>query len=494
MKLTRTALSTLIALFFVAIGVIWAIAWLAPSIGLYHDDGVYLVTAKSLLAGHGYTIESLPAPIPQTKYPPVFPVLLAIFAAVSQNTQWLKLLPLLCSLAWLTLTYKLLRKLGTDTFAALALVGITAAAPPVVFVSTNLMSEPLFALLITACLLALLDDRMFLAGVFAGLATLTRTAGLPLIAACALTLVVRARFRRAVVFTATAILLVAPWIGWSAAQSARDAYYSGANYAAASILTSLPVSEKAAVFGMNVLFLFSSPFALLSGIMDMYAAIFTFLLFAWCLWKRRQMAPDLFLLLYCGMLLCWPGPPQRFLAPVLPFILWIFWRAFREIKRTEIVAAAVLILAILPLWASGHRLPVTRRTGQFPTSDRAPDDWAELNKLFAYIRENTPPDAILAANIDPLFYLNTGRKAVRGYVPNGYKTFYQAGGQTVTPDQLSVNLLQNGVTYVILTPDRDFAEAPAFHKSVEALERGGVLEVVPVPGLSREYRLLRRKS
>ena len=45
--------------------------------------------------------------------------------------------------------------------------------------------------------------------------------------------------------------------------------------------------------------------------------------------------------------------------------------------------------------------------------------------------------------------------------------------------------------YVALTPDRDFAESPAYHHAVEALERGGILEPVPVPGVTADYRLLR---
>jgi 4-amino-4-deoxy-L-arabinose transferase-like glycosyltransferase len=157
MKLKQTALRVTIALFFALVGVIYLVAWFAPSIGLYHDDAVYLVTAKALLAGHGYTIDSLPVPIPQTKYPPAFPLALALFAAVSQQTQWLKALPLLCAALWLVVTYKLLRKMGSDRYGALLVTGITAAAPSVVFVSTNLLSEPLFALLLTAALLALLD-------------------------------------------------------------------------------------------------------------------------------------------------------------------------------------------------------------------------------------------------------------------------------------------------------------------------------------------------
>jgi hypothetical protein len=491
MTLNKAAQRTLTALFFAVVAAVYGVAWKAPSLGLYHDDAIYLVTAKAIAASHGYTIESLPAPIPQTKYPPLFALLLSLFVRVSEQAQWLKLLPLLCTAAWLAVAYKLLRKMGAEPWSALFLVGLTAASPVVVYLGTNLLSEPLFALLITAALLALLDDRMFLAGVLAGLALLTRTAGLPLIAACALTLIVRGRFRRAVVFTATAVVLAGPWFAWALVHAPADAYYGGGNYAASSVLSHLAASEKATVIGSNVLFLLSGPYALLGGVTDLYASLLTFCLLVWCLWKRRQVVPDLFLMLYCGMLLLWPGPPVRFLAPVLPLVLWIFWRVFRNIPVREALAAIVLILALLPLWASTRLLPVTLRTGEFPTSRREPNDWKEMNKLFAFIRENTAPDAILAANIDPLFYLKTGRKAVRGYVPDGYKTFYQPGGQTVTPDQLSSALRRDGVTYVALTPDRDFAESPAFHKSVEALERGGLLEPVAIPGLAPDYRLLR---
>ena len=64
----------------------------------------------------------------------------------------------------------------------------------------------------------------------------------------------------------------------------------------------------------------------------------------------------------------------------------------------------------------------------------------------------------------------------------------------ITPDQLAAEIMRNGVGYVALTPDRDFAEAPAFHKAVEALARGGMLEPVDIPGAGPDYRLLRTVS
>ena len=155
MVLTPGAQRAIIATWFTVLAAIWAIAWLAPGIGLYHDDAVYLVTAKALISGHGYAIDSLPNAVAQTKYPPVFPVLLSLFLLISDNPQWLKLLPVICGAGWLYLTWRLLVKMGASGNGALFLVGLTAASPMVVFLTTNLMSETLFAVFVTASTLML---------------------------------------------------------------------------------------------------------------------------------------------------------------------------------------------------------------------------------------------------------------------------------------------------------------------------------------------------
>ena len=470
MKLTLTAQRLLIALFFAVVAVVYVIAWRAPSLGLFYDDAVWFLAGRELLAGR------------VTVLPPLFPMLIALFAAISQQVQWLKLLPVVCCVAWLTVSYKLLRRMGAQWYGALLLVGLTALSPAVVFISTNLLAEPLFGFLIAASLLALLDDRMYLSGALAALATLTLSTGLPLIAACALTLIVRRRLRQALIFTATAVVITAPWFGWSLAHAPNP------------LVSKLAANEKIAIFGNNLVSLFFAPFTLLSGISDMYAAMFTVALILVCLWKRRQLMPDIFLLFYCLMLLCRAAPPEPLLAPVLPLVLWLFWRTAQRIPKPEIVAAILIISVLMPLWGTLRRLPTTLRTGQFPPSEREPDDWNEMSKLFTWIRQNTPANAVLASNLDPLFYLATGRDTVRGFVPNGYKTYYQPRGEAVTAYELSESIRRYGINYVVLTPDRDFPESPAFHKSVLALERGGVLEPVPVPGLASNYRLLKTTS
>ena len=491
MELTPRLQKRILAAAAVVLGAVYMVAWLAPGIGLYHDDAIYLVTARALLAGHGYTIDSLPAPIPQTKYPPLFPALLALFALISENARWLKLLPLLCAGAWFWLTTRLLRKMGASPGAAWLLVGLTAAAPATVFLAGNLLSETLFALLLTAALLLLLEERNIGGGLCAGLAILTRTAGIPLVAACVLTLLLRKRLKGAAQFTAAAVLVALPWLVWSALHQTPDAYYGGTNYVAQNVITGLQASEKIAVMGNNFVFLLSSPFALLSGIGNMWTAGITFVLALWCLFKRRQLVPDLFLFLYLLTLDLWAWPPQRFVAPVLPLILWVVWRAARMVKNRDMLAACVVILGGVTLYATARHIPATLRNGQFPSSTQPPNSWNEMQKMFLWVRTNTPPDAVILANLDPLWYLNTGRKSLRGFTPNPYRTFYLPDSTPVTPAELSAVLLKSKAAIVALSPDLDFAESASYHKAVEALERGGLLEPVEGTGLGRGYRLLR---
>jgi hypothetical protein len=97
MKLVRlsTLELTLAILLAALLAGYYVIALQAPGLGLFHDDGVYLVTAKALAEGNGYRIESLPGEPPQTKYPILFPLLVAlawkVFPEFPGNIVFLKL-------------------------------------------------------------------------------------------------------------------------------------------------------------------------------------------------------------------------------------------------------------------------------------------------------------------------------------------------------------------------------------------------------------------
>ena len=490
MTLERGAQRAIVAVYFLIAAAIYVTAWLLPGFGLFHDSALHLVTAKAIAAGHGYMIDSLPRPVPETQFPPLFSVLLALFTFVSTQALWLKALPLVCGAGWLWATRRLLLKMGASGNASLLLVALTAVSPTVVFLATNLLPETLFGLLATLALLMLLEERALAAGLFAGLATLTQTPGVALIAACILTLAARRRFRGAAIFAVTAMAMVAPWFGWSLAHMTHDANFGGVR-AATNIFTGLAASEKAVVLGHNLLGVLASPYQLLTGFSSAFSAIGTVAILVWCLFQRRQILPDLFVAFYALALLFFIAPPERFVAPILPLFLWMVWRVVRQIEVKEALAALVLIVLAIPIYPDAMRLLRARGSGYFALEGEAPDRWNEMQRLYGFIRDKAAPDSVVLANMDALAFLNTGRRAVRGFAARDFDLFYGTIESPVTPDQLSKAIGEAGVGYLVLTPDNELPESASFHRSVEALERGNVIESVGVPGAAAGYALFR---
>lgn len=462
-RITPRARRTLLICLMTVLAAMYGVAWFARAIGLAYSDGASLVTAVT----HRLNASA-----------PLFPALLGLFALISRQAQWLKLAPLGCTFVWLALTRRLLVKIGASRECSWWLVAMTAASPTVLYLSTGLFAEPLFAVLMTACLLALLDERPAIAGLCAGLATVTLSAAATLIVACLITLVAHRRLRSALVFTGTAAVFAVPWLGWSLAYGGVPAL-------------KLHLSELAVLAGNNAMLLAASPFILLTGYSSLYPGLLTAIALLIVLIRRRQFVPDLFMGLYCLTLLWQTEPPLHSFAPLLPLFLWILWRVARS-GRFAAVAQATAVLMLAPaLWFGAMRVSSVATLGAVTAETATPDNWHEMEKLFAFIRANTPEDAVLLANLDPVFYLNTGRTTVRGFVPDNYRNYYAPPGSLVTPDQLHAAVLREQISFVVLSPDRDLPESASFHKAVAALERGGLLEPISVPGVSGEYRLLR---
>ena len=414
----RIALICLFAL----LAVLYGIAWFAPAIGLAYSDGASLAMAVTHKSNGS---------------PPLFPAVLALFAMVSRQAQWLKLVPLLCTLGWLALTRRLLMKMGATQESAWMLVAITAASPTVLYLGTGLFAEPLFALLITGCLLALLEEKPLLAGLCAGLATITMTIGVTLIVACLFTLVAHRRNRNAAIFACSSMVFAAPWLGWVLAHQGV-------------LGEQLHVSEMALLLGNNAMLLAASPFTLLSGYASLYPGLLTAVALLIVLVRRRQFVPDLVFGLYCTWCCC-SGRCRRCMLSRHRCCLFLQLDALAGCPQRQVamIASVTAIAMVLPaLWFGAHRT--------------YSDDWREMEKLFSYIRGNTSTDAVLLADLDPVFYLNTGRTTVRGFVPDSYRSYYAPPSSLVTPDELMAAVRRNRVRYVVLTPDRDLPESASY--------------------------------
>jgi hypothetical protein len=77
-----------------------------PHFGSWEDDGIYYASAKSLADGGGYRIESLPGEPAQTKYPPLYPLLLSVAWRI--DPQFPRNLPIAAWISWLALPAMLL--------------------------------------------------------------------------------------------------------------------------------------------------------------------------------------------------------------------------------------------------------------------------------------------------------------------------------------------------------------------------------------------------
>ncbi|HUQ90591.1 MAG TPA: hypothetical protein VM120_02845, partial [Bryobacteraceae bacterium] len=202
-----------------------------------------MIAAKGLAEGAGYRILSLPDQPYQTKYPPVYPLLLSISwkiqpqfpdnLPIAMTLTWIWL-PLYVSLCWLQFGQFKLR-----VWERKILCIAVAVNPVLAFMSANLMPEMLFSSLLLASLLLInLESRSraslalpVLAGLLAGIAWLTKSAATPLLISGPLWYVLRKQYLRAAFFLLSITPPALLWLSWSLARKppGKDAatlYYS----------------------------------------------------------------------------------------------------------------------------------------------------------------------------------------------------------------------------------------------------------------------------
>ena len=67
----------------VALGVVGVVAWEAVPPGVWHDDGAYLLLGKSLAEGEGLRYSQVAGSPPGAKFPPVYPLVLAVLCRLA---------------------------------------------------------------------------------------------------------------------------------------------------------------------------------------------------------------------------------------------------------------------------------------------------------------------------------------------------------------------------------------------------------------------------
>jgi hypothetical protein len=129
-------------------------------VGRIRDDGIYLVTAQSIRDGHGYRLPSRPGDPIARKYPPGFPLALAVTmklipgrSDLASDIQSARILVALSAAVFLYLSWLLLIQLKMPPAYALLAVAAISLHPTMIASSSTIMSDTFYSALALAVLL-----------------------------------------------------------------------------------------------------------------------------------------------------------------------------------------------------------------------------------------------------------------------------------------------------------------------------------------------------
>jgi hypothetical protein len=467
-------------LLFGVIGVYVALLGL-PSIGLYHDDGVYVVSAKSLADGTGYRIVSLPDEPRMTKYPPLFPFLLSlvwrVWPSFPANAVALKSIAFLAGLGWLYALWKMFRT--PWPILAFAVLPFTA------FLFTTALAETLLGFLIVMSLLFLKEDKGWnpvVAAVFATLAFHAKTIGISMVVAGLIYLGISRKWRAFASFGLVCAAGSLPWVLWQAKHlQEAPGYYSSAAYVAGWN----PLAHASwigDVLPLNALFALTAP-AVIAGVSAAWAQLVigpAILLAGFVGFIRsvrtRISATEVFICVYLAIVAIWPWPPARFLVVVMPFVIHYASAATRSV--------AVVGLAVIgSLGLAGY----ARESLSLQASGYCDTRWQDFLQACSRIQVATPSTAVLAGNLDPTYYLFTGRKCLRPFEVNPHRLRYERNPDPLG-DEFELEERLKGATYVVDAPAGGFEEGGHFSELLGRLEKQGKVETIET--LAPGYRLM----
>jgi hypothetical protein len=421
-------------------------------VGVFQDDGIYMVLAKSLATGEGYRFLQMPGVPNATHYPPLYPAFLALLWKLwphfPQNVVVFKFAnAVLLSIAAVG-TYRFARDWGgLSERAALLMTVAFVCCAPLMLLSVMVLSEPMFLVLLIPTVIA--SERVLrsgrprdavIAGVAAGVLSLLRSLGLLLAPATILVLLWRRRWRAAALLGVATAIVTAPWQLWVARHAHEvPAIYLGKYGSYFGWWTQAIQSEGLRwvlrVASHNLRMMTEQGWATTSSEslpfpvrVGATIALSGFFLGGLVRVGRRLPATALFVAMYLGMVVVWPFAPARFTWGIWPLVGLCFatsvewaaglssrmrttgdplhaaWRPAALARPVLLVAATLLLVG----YASYNVKGATRGW------------WTQLQQSVAerayplaqWVRANTKPTDVLATDDDILIYLYTGRQTI----------------------------------------------------------------------------------
>lgn len=425
--------------------------------GLLGDDGWYILLARSLASGEGFTLSHTPeGGLP--KYPPGFPLLLSLVFLIAPgfpaNVYLLKGISVIAmaGVGIASFRYFAQRSLPAPMAAGLAIAVVST--PAFVFLATStVMSEGVFTLSLLVTLLLVerslrvgTTSSMLLAAGLGAATVLIRTAGAPLLLAIPVYLCAKGRWRPAALFLVTAAACLAPWVAYTAARppSPQGSYTTEVwrrwaddpssgrvtigDFPARIANNAFDVFGRA-VAGIVVPELFRGPTesgeetvslggawsATASGSMGSATGTMavSILLSALAVIgfvsavRRGATATEFFVPLSLALTLVWPFWTFRFVLPLAPYLLFYLLAGVRALTAHWMRVARIGLLSILGLHLLDHTLYLARSEDAVWLNDAR-----EVEGMMTWMQQNLAGPGAVASSHPALVYLHTGRTSV----------------------------------------------------------------------------------
>ncbi|WP_419162025.1 hypothetical protein [Candidatus Palauibacter sp.] len=395
------------------------------------DNAGYLILGDALRSGEGYRDLHLPGTPLHARYPPLLPVLLTGLGWVGGvGVAKVAMLLLTATTVWATAHFG---RGWVGSGPALGAAGLLAINPTLLEYGHYILSEAPFTLCVAVALwLSRSEGRRgaVLAMVAAAAAFATRTAGMTVLVALPLAWLLAGRHRRAAWSGVVAGGALGAWALYQRLAAAEQPGYL------AELLLVDPYTPASGAVGFAGLFARAAdncwayvsrvlPETFLGpgggtggGLVALGLIVASLALAGWALRSRQRLgAPELFAVLYAGLIAVWPSvwTDRRFLLPLTPVILLLALVAVWELPvpagRWLRWAAPALIALLGIAWVARtapDRVACAALYGAGNPCD--PPANASLYEAAFWARDNTPPDAVIANRKPRLFFWHARRR------------------------------------------------------------------------------------
>jgi len=444
-------------------------------VGFVVDDAWYVLLAKAMATGQGYTIINSPSPGIVPFYAPGFPALLSIFYRLAPsfpgNLIVFKLVSTAAMLGAGFLAFHYFRRYRElPTYVSFALALATTTYPALVFLATStVMSEPVFLftqlaaiVVIERCVRAGQEKSAWLfaalGGALASYAFLTRPAGLGLLVGAIIYLFKEKLTKSLLIFVAVAVVLVGPWMVYSRSHppTPEQAAEQGGNIvqpyttqiwqrmAGNSLSGTITAGElpervwnnlsEIARYDFGALAFYSLYRPLEPGeairipvearMISLFLTALAIAGFVWVAWQRLTLA-EIVVPIAIGVMAIWGWEQYRLLLPAAPFLLFYLLMGVRLIARLyqKLYSQPNPRGELVPLLIVSWLFAINSLYGnvQYIEKKYAPiheerlqwiSAFEENEALIRHIGENVPKDEVIATQNPALVHLYTGHKTV----------------------------------------------------------------------------------